>query len=761
MRNSGPVDVRNEGVEAPLLSNPLILAVFTVTLLLSALLLFIVQPMFAKMVLPRLGGSPAVWSVAMCFFQLTLLAGYAYAHALGRIRRTPQRVIVHLLVLVAASLTLPLGIAEGWDRPPEAGVSLWVLALFAASIGLPFFALSANAPLLQAWFARTGHPHADDPYFLYGASNVGSLLALLAYPLIVEPYASLTGQSHLWSAAFHVLIVFVGISGLMMLLRRSGTSSPMAPVQSQTAPAARAVTSVDRLTWMGLAFVPSGLLVAVTAHISTDVAAVPLLWVLPLALFLLTFVITFQKRPIISHKLMLAIQPAIVALLIVSLQFSLREFWIALLVLNLGAFFVNAMVCHGELVRRRPQASHLTEFYLYMSLGGALGGLFTSLIAPQIFSTVLEYPVMIVLALAARPGMVAALRSRPLKDVGLAAALLAAVVGAQSLFGIDTTKYAFWFFVGATTVFAVLMVLSRPMPLRLAAMACAALFAGHALTPGNFEVEHHRGFFGVNKVVVTPDKSVRLLSHGTTLHGAQKLGPELDALPPDPLTYYHFAGPFADVINAVRQQRPLKRIGAIGLGTGSLACYRREGESWTFFEIDPLVVKLARDPKYFRFLSDCAPEAKVVVGDARLTLAEAKTASFDLIVLDAFSSDSIPVHLLTREALQMYVQKLSAKGVLLFHVSNKNMDLMPVVGTLADTLGLAAFAKSGGAVEPVSKTYKSAARVIALARSADDLGTLPDRADWKKLERGEQRVWSDDYSNVLAAIMASLRGAGR
>lgn len=732
---------------------PALLVGFASALFLSALLLFAVQPMFAKMVLPILGGSPAVWSVAMCFFQAALLAGYAYAHWLNAAMRTPFAVIIHLCVMLTAVFILPLGIAEGWGRPPESGLHFWVLCLFTVSIGLPFFALAGNAPLLQAWFARTGHRHADDPYFLYGASNLGSLLALLSYPVLIEPAATIAQQSAMWSLGFKALAVMVGLCGLAMLVSRK----PRDMTGAKAKPAKKSIQIGQKLSWLGLAFVPSGYLVAVTAHISTDVAAAPFLWVLPLALFLLTFVITFQRKPIIPHKLMLAIQPLAIAALIISMLVPLQKYWIAITALHLAVFFICTMVCHGELVRRRPEAVNLTSFYLWMSLGGALGGFFTGLVAPQIFSTIHEYPLMLVLALLARPGVFSTAKRSLFADIAIAMALLSVATAPKLLAGVELVADAPRVYIGIVALLGCAIVLSRPRPVRLAVVVAVAVLSANILAPELTKGTNHRGFFGVIKVVDTPDGKFRLMKHGTTLHGAQALGAGAGANP-EPLTYYHRNGPFADVIRAVRANGPIHNVGAVGLGTGSLACYRQEGEAWRFFEIDPIVARLALDPGTFGFLASCTPAAPVVIGDARITLADEPDSFYDLLILDAFSSDAIPIHLLTREALELYLSRLTEGGILAFHVSNRNMDLRPVLAAAARELALSALVRHGGKEGALKESYKSPAILVALTRNENSLSRLRQMTGWQPLAGKGWRVWTDDYSNVLQAIMAAKNG---
>src|ERR1700674_3119671 len=391
----------NRATQEAVSPNNILLTTFVVPIFVSAALLFAVQPMFTKMVLPQLGGAASVWSVAMVFFQTTLLAGYGYAHLLTRFAPGRASVVIHLTVLVAACFALPLHIATGWGRTPAVGEACWLLGLFAMSIGLPFVALAGNGPLLQAWFVRTHHPAAKDPYFLYAASNVGSFLALVSYPLVVEPFVRLGDQTWLWTVGFFALILLIGGCGALLL--RSPNLPPIAATAGgeESAPP----TWRDVVTWVALTAVPSGLLIAVTAHISTDVAAVPLLWVLPLALYLLTFVIVFQTRPLIPHRLVVNLQPIFILGLVVVLIIVPIGWILGLLAVHLIVFFVCALMCHGELARRRPAPQHLTGFYMWISAGGVVGGILAGLIAPHVFDWVAEYPLLIVLAVLSRPGL--------------------------------------------------------------------------------------------------------------------------------------------------------------------------------------------------------------------------------------------------------------------------------------------------------------------------------------------------------------------
>jgi hypothetical protein len=732
--------------------SPALLPVYGAAIFLSAALLFAVQPMFTKMVLPRLGGSPSVWSVAMVFFQAMLLGGYAYAHLLTRFLTFRIAIVVQVVLLIGAALALPLAIRSGWGRPPERGEALWLIGLFAASIGLPFFALSANGPLLQAWFSRTGHPAAGNPYFLYAASNIGSFLALISYPILVEPLVRLGDQTRAWSAGFVILIVLIAACGA--LLWRSAPE----PAEDTTAADAPAPTVRDALTWMALAAVPSGLLVAVTAHISTDVAAVPLLWVVPLALYLLTFVIVFSTRPIIPHRLALALQPLLVAALVAVLVFDVTGSIILQIALHLVTFFVSALVCHGELARRRPAARHLTAFYMWMSAGGMVGGLGAGLIAPNVFSWVAEYPILIALALLCRPGVT--LPQGRARVLWIAALVLAAfVLLASSDIG-DYTDDTVQKIVAGALLIAALTQWKRPLVL---AAAVAFIFIADRVYNEESDTETMRSFFGVLTVRQDEDDQFRTLLHGTTIHGAERIRDpdedEGDDLP-EPLTYYHDGSNLVAAINAARARagHPIK-FAVIGLGAGSLACRAQDGNAVTFYEIDPLVVRIARDSDRFTFLSKCAPDAPIVIGDARLTLADAPDGAYDLIIVDAFSSDAIPIHLMTREAMALYVKKLSPTGMVVMHLSNRHLELASVAAGIAQANGLSTRVKDGGDEGADDEENKYTSTVAAAARSEADFGDLATSDGWTVTQPDPaQWVWTDDHSNIVGAMLRKLRG---
>jgi hypothetical protein len=738
--------------------NHLVLAVYTAAIFVSALLLFAVQPLFTKMVLPRLGGSPAVWSVAMVFFQSLLLAGYSYAHFLMQIRNRAIPVAVHLALLVVALLALPLSIASGFGEPPNSGYAFWLLALFAVSIGLPFFALAANNPLLQAWFVRTGHPAGPDPYFLYASSNIGSFLALLSYPVLLEPMFTLRTQNLIWTGGYGLLILLIAGCGALLL-----RSPALAGARTGQADAP-APPWMLRARWIFLAAVPSGLLIAVTAHISTDVAAAPLLWVLPLSLYLLTWVLVFQSRPLLPHRWMLLAQPLAIAGVVVLLAVGGEQNLLLTLGGHLMCFFVIAMACHGELARTRPAAKYLTGFYVALSFGGMVGGLFAGLIAPFAFSWIAEYPILLALAALCRPPGGDERLPRWSRWYWPFLAVLAVVLIALSY---STGKTAAWledyrtWVAGSVGVLAALLALAlNASRWKIFATVVVALVLIRVYPADEGRVETVRSFFGVHKIVVTPHGQYHVLMHGTTIHGAEKFQND-DGTPvtgrPEPITYYHKDGGIGQAITAIRERKgaPL-RVAVIGVGSGTLACASEPGESWKFFEIDQTMVDTARDPKYFTYIQSCAPDLKPVIGDARLTFAKEPEGVYDLIIVDAYSSDAIPIHLATEEAMKIYKDRLAPQGAVVMHVSNRHLELASVIVGIADVNDLKSWVYSEDSGR--DGEYIFATSVVVSAREEADVGKLASSDQWTETEADEkQRVWTDDYSNVLGAVYRRLR----
>jgi hypothetical protein len=748
---------------------------YALTLFVSAALLFVVQPMIAKMILPLLGGSPAVWSTCMVFFQAVLLAGYAYSHATTKWLGIRVQTAIHLGLLLLPLIVLPIGIASASIRnlPYDTSPALWLLGLLLLTVGLPFFVVSTNAPLLQKWFANTGHRSACDPYFLYAASNLGSLLALLGYPLVLERCFRLVDQSELWKYGYALLMLLTaGCAGVVWLRIRRPYEAANALEPQKPANAAIAIATANdgherltygrRLRWLALAFVPSSLLLGVTTYLSTDIAAVPLLWVIPLAIYLLTFVLAFARRPILPHAWMCRCLPVLVALLtILMLAEATNPTWLVI-PLHLLTFFVAAMVCHGVLARDRPTTRHLTEFYLWVSVGGVLGGLFNALLSPIVFNRILEYPLALVLACFLRPAPAnGKLNSQrrwqdfvlPAAVGGLAVALILGLQAAGLKPGPLNTVLMFG-------VPAVLCYTFADRPLRFALGIAAVMLASVFYAGQHGRALHsERNFFGTLRVTQDPEDRFRRLIHGSTLHGQQALGP--GGVDSDgrhvPLTYYHPSGPIGQVFEVFNARAGAQPVAVVGLGTGSLAYYAQNNQPWTYYELDPAVERIARNPRYFSFLDECrTQEFRVVIGDARLRLQqESRDREYGLLILDAFSSDAIPVHLITAEALQLYTDKLANDGLLAFHISNRYFNLKLLLANLAQSRNLICYIREDAvSLDEQERTGKTASEWVVMARHATDLGKLADPASgWTPLQgRPGTKIWTDDFSNVLGIL---------
>lgn len=676
----------------------LVPALFTATIFLSASLLFFVQPLFAKIVLPQIGGAAAVWTTAMLFFQSMLIGGYLYAHLSTHWLPLRAQVALHGLLWAAALAFLPLGVDAAWRYDPAVPPALQTLSLFAAGVGLPFFVLSANAPLIQHWYGRSGGPSSDDPYFLYGASNLGSLLALLAFPLAAEPLFGAAGISLGWSAGFVALGAFLLASGLSA---RSG--GPVQAVQVREA----ASLSLGRIgLWLGLAFVPSSLMLAVTTKAATDMGSIPLFWVVPLALYLLTFVLTFTNRPVLGPRARLAGfvvgLPFLAALFAGAIGGHLSFPLVSLMML---AFFAVSLFGHGLLYDRRPPGAQLTLFYVLLSVGGALGGFFNSILAPVLFND--HYEGAATVAVAALLVWVILRReavTRSLVRATLSGLLLGLALGLP-----------FWTAWGASR---------------------------------GTDLFRDRSFFGSHEV--RDGGELRRYTNGTTLHGAQRLS-DLDAPRPTPLTYYHQSGPIAQVLTSSRGAQA-RRVGVVGLGTGSLACYRRPGQEWHFYEIDAMVDVVARDPNLFTFMSSCAGDAPTHLGDARLVLAEQSDLRFDVLILDAYSSDAVPVHLTTTEAMELYLDRLAPDGLLVYHISNRYYDLHLPLARSAAALGVVAQRQFHSPGEAAADEGATPSHVVLVAKTAAALGELAEDPRWSPLPSDGGRPWTDDYANPFSIL---------
>ncbi len=732
-----------------------ILWTFAITLFASATLLFLVQPMVGKMILPLFGGTPATWNTCMLFFQAVLLAGYAYSHFTTSWLGVRKQGLAHLVVLCLPLLVLPI-VINGSDAPSaDVHPVGWLLMKLLMVVGLPFFVVSTTGPLLQKWFAVSGHPDAKDPYFLYGASNAGSLLALLAYPLVLEPMMSLSGQSDAWRIGYGILLVMIVICAWLMINRQPATTQKLVIKPDEFRMPDASINWRSRGFWIFAAFVPSSLMLGVTTHITSNLAPIPLLWVLPLALYLLTFVIVFSRKPIISQSRASTLMPFLLIPLVVFTFVGFPKLHWITIAIHLTAFFVATLVCHGRLAQSRPTANHLTEFYLWMSFGGVMGGVFNALIAPSIFSSIVEYPLAVMFACLLLPKLATDKNERAfdLKDVthplllaGLAAGLTYGLRNAT-----DTPPWAVWFALFAPLAFVCFAFKEKPIRFALGLGVFFATIATYRSLEQGQPLETCRNFFGVKRVVAEQDGGVIKLIHGTTNHGMQFTDA---ARRSEPLAYYHRSGPLGDVFKTLVPTQPQTRVGIIGLGAGAIAAYAKTGQTFRFYEIDPDVERIARDPNYFTFLEDCQGTCDVVLGDGRLTMATEENDSFDIIILDAFSSDAIPAHLLTREALQLYRQKLKPDGVIAFHVSNRYLELIPLLARLAEDAGMVGRSKQDAVDYTDSgNAGRLSAEYVVMAHSNERLKALQSKDGWLAL-RSDQKIalWTDQRTSILSLL---------
>jgi hypothetical protein len=736
---------------------------------LGAALLFLVEPMVARMVLPQLGGTPAVWNACMFFFQVVLLAGYCYVLLLSRLARPGARVLVHLSLLAASVLFLPLRVVG--EAPPASGSPVvWLLATLLSSVGPTFFMLSATGPLIQFWLHASGQRGSADPYPLYAWGNVGSLAALAGYPLLVEPWLPLRRQAEAWSAAY--LIFIVVIATFAMRSRRGSSAERAQPAPAHDEPP----TMRARLSWVFLAFVPSSAFLAVTQYMSTDVAVVPLLWVLPLAVYLLTMILAFSGNwPLRWSSVGLAVT---VAGVVAAFWVFRRPYpWVLFILHPLTLFFLG-MVCHGRLALRRPAPSRLAEFYLWIALGGALGGVFNTFIAPACFDSIAEYPLLLLFACLVRPAVGSDATKPPgliawLKDLALPLALLLTVgIIAKGATALELRNNDVLLVV-QVGIPCVLLLLFLRRPIRFALGVAVLLLAAHAQTAAGGDVLFaRRDFFGVHKVVLRSGPGIdavdlhgkkvstgvpfHFLYDGTTRHGSQAAAGPLRS---EPTSYYHRTGPLGEIFDACGGAGRMNRIAAVGLGAGTLAAYGRPGRSITFYEIDPLVAAIARDDRLFTYLRDGLGSTEIRIGDGRTELARAPDGSYDVIVLDAFSSDAVPVHLMTREAVALYFRKLTPDGLLLAHVTNQHLDLEPVFHSIAADLHLRGRSKVDDATSIQDlQQGKDRSQWIALARSDAPLGAIASDPEWLSVPLrpdapvDRRYLWTDDYSSVLRVL---------
>ena len=721
------------------------LLLFCATIFLSALLLFWIQLVVAKMLLPRLGGTPAVWNTCMLFFQVLLLAGYSYVLATTAWIGVRKQAVLHIALLLVSVIYLPLSVlgntgAFETRRNPALGLFVYLLS----AIGLPIFLISTTSPLLQKWFTRTRHPSANDPYFLFAVSNAGSLVGLLSYPLLLEPNLSLSLQNRIWVGAYVVLAVLILVC-VIVLWRSSRSATEVEVKQTEQCP----IPLKRRLYWILLAFIPSSLLFGVTTYITTEIAPTPLLWTIPLALYLVTFVLAFARRNLAPGRLASYTLGGLALLLTLVLAANATEPTAAIVLLHLAFFFVAGVLCHYKLASDRPTAARLPEFYLCVAVGGMLGGLFNTLIAPTIFNTIVEYPLLVVLACLIRQ------RNDDNEDSSsdrIFDFVLPACIGLLTIALVFLiARYDVSEVVGIAIIFGVPLVIInhrfRHRPVRFA-LALGAVLLGSVVysETQNRTLHVERNFFGTLSVRFDEPSATRILYHGNTVHGRQFVDPNLQR---EPLSYFHRDGPLGQIFEAFNAYPASANVAVVGLGTGSMACYALPHQDWTFYEINPAVISIARTTEYFSYLSNCANDrTKIVLGDARLQLQQAPDHHYGLIVLDAFNSDAIPMHLMTREAVALYTSKLASGGMLAFHVSNRSLKLDAVLAGVAAQNGSMSMSIVDGVMDPVRG--KDPSEWVVMAQHSPAFDALAQSPRWRPLRaRAEADVWTDDFSNIL------------
>lgn len=743
--------------------------------------------MVAKLILPLLGGSPAVWNTCVVFFQTVLLLGYGYAHVLTTAWKPRYQLMGHSAVLLLPLPLLPIALLD-WMPPTTVDPIGWLLALLTVSVGLPFFVISTTAPLVQKWFAYTQQVGSRDPYFLYAASNVGSLVGLLSYPLVIEPNLTLTQQRWLWAGGYGLLMVLVlacavGVGRSLTLPTRVAEARSFAKddvnqedvngeaIAPNLTPdpaldPALDSTPVPPLTirqqgrWVLLAAVPSSLLLGVTTYLTTDLAAVPLLWAVPLAIYLLTFVIAFARPSQTGKPVDFVARPlatwlpllGAVLLLLIVLR-VVQPVWLVLPLHLLGLLAV-ALVFHGQLARERPHPQHLTAFYFWIALGGVLGGVFNAIAAPLLFSSVVEYPLMLLVSLLVLLTPTFAEARGAGARLSLTLPLGLSVLGGGLLIGLDFSDWQHNLLTVGLSL-GLLLALRAAFQMRvfnvLISLALVVLLIQFSNQGRGNELISDRSFFGVYRVISSPQHGgYHSLLHGTTLHGKQSLDPARQL---EPLTYFSQTGPVGQLFES-RLLSPQAHVGVLGLGVGTLATYAQPEQTWVFYEIDPLAKTLALNPDYFTFLQNAVVPVDIVLGDGRLALAHTPDPSYDLLFMDAFSSDSIPVHLMTQEAIQLYLTKLSDRGILAINITNRYLNLEPIVGALAQHLNLVTLEQQDAQLSDGDRAMgKTPSHWVLMARRLDDFGNLATDPRWHPISTvAGTAPWTDDFSNIVGAI---------
>ena len=758
--------------------------IYSLTLFISAFLLFWVQLWVGKLLLPLLGGAPGVWNTCMVFFQTVLLLGYGYAHILSTRLQPRYQAIAHTIFLLVPLTLLPLGLALGINPPSSNNPIVWLLGILVVSVGLPSLAIATTAPLLQRWFALV--TKSSDPYFLYAASNAGSLLSLISYPLLIETNFSLSQQSYMWAGGYGILAGLIAICAIGLGISSLGEEVSLnlsnqnlsnqkletpkfiklteliKPAKSTNIPTIR-----QQFRWLVLAFLPASLLLGATTYITTDIAAVPLFWAIPLIVYLITFILAFSKNPWFNYQKLLFLLPALLTALVISFLLQIMRPITLLVPLHLLGLFVVGYICHGELAKDRPEPNHLTLFYLWISAGGVAGGIFNAIASPLLFTSILEYPLILIISFLLLPKLTNNDLGNDTKpsfrfSVPISLGLILATLGIGF-----TLRFIWSDWLGIILVISLWIGAYKAFNLSkirlVVGLLLFSLMGQFSLTTMGKVLVSDRSFFGVYRVVSQQQGEYYSLFHGTTLHGKQSRDPQSKL---EPLTYFSHTGPIGQVFSYLsdKSNQP-SRIAVLGLGVGTLASYARSGEEWDFYEIDPVVAKIATNPQYFSFLSDSLNNPispiknQIILGDGRLQLAKAPDNYYDLLVMDAFSSDAIPTHLVTLEAIQLYLRKLKRNGIIAINISNRFINLEPVLTSLAQQLQLVSYSQIDRSITPQQKSRgKTASQWVIIAKNIESLGTLTTDSRWyssitrNTKTNSNSTVWTDDFSDIWQVL---------
>ncbi len=801
--------------------------IYSLTLFISAFLLFWVQLWVGKLLLPLLGGAPGVWNTCMVFFQALLLLGYSYAHVLSTRLKFRYQAIVHTLFLLLPLSLLPLSLSPVTSPPRDTNPIFWLLGILVITVGLPSLAIATTAPLMQRWFAIA--QKNNDPYFLYTASNIGSLLSLVSYPVLIETNFSLSQQSYFWAVGYGILASLTGICAISLwksaapeeifLLADSSILDNNLDhenllIGASLSPENRPSKS-QQFRWIILAFLPASLLLGTTTYITTDIAAVPLFWAIPLIVYLLTFILAFTNNSLINqhfnYQKCLPLLPALLTALVISFLLQLMRPIALLVPFHLMGLFIVGYICHGELASDRPKPNYLTLFYFWISVGGVAGGIFNAIISPLFFTSILEYPLVLVISFLLLPKLTSVSNSGIISELTpeliskLTANLTANANSSESISKSISTlipkpttqannsRFRFSVPISLGLILATLIVGFSPRfvwsdwlgiilvimlwlgiyktfhlsKIRLlVGLLLLSLLGQFSLTTMGQVLVSDRSFFGIYRVVSQQQGQYYSLFHGTTLHGKQSRDPQRQG---EPLTYFATTGPIGQVFNYFSSRDSLNsHIAVLGLGIGTLFSYARSPQEWTFYEIDPVVVKLATDPQYFSFLEDNTLSSKdtikdpikkqIILGDGRLQLAKSPDDYYDLLVMDAFSSDAIPTHLVTLEAMELYLQKLRKNGIVVLNISNRFINLEPVLGKLAQELNLVSYSQVDRDITALEKEQgKTASHWVIMARNKESLGTLITDFPWqnmvaKSTSASKLKVWTDDFSDIWQVL---------